>query len=221
MDRFPTLCGALALAIIAPCPAMAQRMPDAPLNVDDSLGVLGTGSPVRDTFALFEHGASPPRRSPSRARPQDTPDLNMAIEHRRPRKPPSFRRLIYLPHVHAAETQYALPAGLLDALLWKESRYNPLAVSSAGAAGLGQLMPKTAKELGVLNRFDPLTNLYAAAKYLRQQMDRFGRVHLALAAYNAGPGAVLRAGGIPRNKETPAYVLDILRDWQSGERGRF
>jgi soluble lytic murein transglycosylase-like protein len=128
--------------------------------------------------------------------------------------------LIYLPHVHAAETQYALPPGLLDALLWKESRYNPLAVSSAGAAGLGQLMPKTAKELGVLNRFDPLTNLYAAAKYLRQQMDRFGRVHLALAAYNAGPAAVLRAGGIPRNKETPAYVLDILHDWQTGKQER-
>jgi soluble lytic murein transglycosylase-like protein len=145
----------------------------------------------------------------------------MTTQTRRPRKPPSFRRLIYLPHVRAAEAQFGLPTGLLDALLWKESRYNPLAISPAGAAGLGQLMPKTAKDLGVLNRFDPLTNLYAAARYLRQQMDRFGRVHLALAAYNAGPAAVLRAGGIPRNRETPAYVLDILRDWQSGERGQF
>lgn len=221
MDRFPTLCGALALAIIAPCPGMAQPMPDAQHDVGDPLDIAGHGAPVRDAFVLFEHGGSQPRPSPSRARPQDAPDRNITTEPRRPRKPTSFRRLIYLPHVRAAETQYALPPGLLDALLWKESRYNPLAVSPAGAAGLGQLMPKTAKDLGVMNRFDPLSNLYAAARYLRQQLDRFGQVHLALAAYNAGPHAVIRAGGIPRNSETPAYVLDIMRSWQSAKRERF
>jgi soluble lytic murein transglycosylase-like protein len=60
-------------------------------------------------------------------------------------------------------------------------------------------MPATAKELGVFNRFDPMANIFGAARYLRQMLDRFGVVHLAVAAYNAGPGAVERAGGIPRN----------------------
>ncbi|EPR15996.1 hypothetical protein M527_22600 [Sphingobium indicum IP26] len=107
-----------------------------------------------------------------------------------------------------------MPTGLLDALVWTESRYNPLAVSPAGAAGLGQLMPATAKELGVFNRFDPMANIFGAARYLRQMLDRFGVVHLAVAAYNAGPGAVERAGGIPRNGETPGYVRDVLRHWR-------
>jgi soluble lytic murein transglycosylase-like protein len=86
-------------------------------------------------------------------------------------------------------------------LIWTESRYNPFAVSGAGAAGLGQLMPKTARELGVANRFDPRSNLWAAARYLRQMLD------------NAGPGAVERAGGIPLNGETPSYVRNVLAFW--------
>ena len=116
--------------------------------------------------------------------------------------------------VYAAEMRYALPTGLLDALVWTESRYNPLAVSRVGAAGLGQLMPATARELGVSNRFDPMANIDGAARYLRQMLDRFGTVHLALAAYNAGPRAVTRAGGIPRNGETPVYVRNVLRRWK-------
>ena len=128
---------------------------------------------------------------------------------------PSFRRAVYLPHVYAAEAQYGLPTGLLDALIWTESRYNPFAISGAGAAGLGQLMPKTARELGVANRFDPRANLWAAARYLRQMLDKFGMVHLAVAAYNAGPGAVERAGGIPLNGETPSYVRNVLAFWGS------
>jgi soluble lytic murein transglycosylase-like protein len=128
--------------------------------------------------------------------------------------PNGFRRAAYLPHVYAAEAQFGLPTGLLDALIWTESRYNPFAVSKAGAAGLGQLMPGTAKELGVANRFDPLANLSGAARYLRQMLDRFGVVHLALAAYNAGPGAVERAKGIPRNGETPGYVRNVLARWR-------
>jgi membrane-bound lytic murein transglycosylase B len=125
----------------------------------------------------------------------------------------SFRRAAYLTQVYAAEAQYGLPSGLLDALIWTESRYNPLAVSRAGAAGLGQLMPGTARELGVANRFDPRENLNAAASYLKQMLDKFRMVHLALAAYNAGPGAVKRAGGIPLNGETPAYVRSVLDFW--------
>jgi soluble lytic murein transglycosylase-like protein len=127
----------------------------------------------------------------------------------------SLRRAIYLPHVKAAERRYALPQGLLDALIWTESRYNPLALSKAGAAGLGQLMPGTARAVGVSNRYDPRANLGGAAQYLRQMLDQFSDIHLAVAAYNAGPGAVRDSGGIPKNTETPSYVRNVLAAWQS------
>ncbi|WP_298286115.1 lytic transglycosylase domain-containing protein [Novosphingobium sp.] len=130
----------------------------------------------------------------------------------------SFRRALYLAQVDAEEQRYALPRGLLDALIWTESRYNPLALSSAGAAGLGQLMPETARELGVFNRYDPRANLRGAAKYLRQMLDRFNAIHLAVAAYNAGPRAVEKASGVPLNDETPRYVRNVLSNWR--ERGK-
>ena len=90
-----------------------------------------------------------------------------------------------------------------------------MALSHAGAAGLTQLMPGTASDLGVSNRYDPAANIDGGARYLRQMLDKFGLVHLALAAYNAGPNAVKRAKGIPKNTETPGYVRSVLRRWQS------
>ncbi len=125
-----------------------------------------------------------------------------------------FRRATYLPSVQAAEVRYGLPRGLLDALVWTESRYNPFAVSTAGAIGLGQLMPKTALELGVSNRYDPVLNIEGAARYLRQLIDQFGMVRLALAAYNAGPHAVQSAHRVPRNRETTTYVRTVLERWK-------
>lgn len=169
-------------------------------------------------FQLVEHGLwrthdeATPANSDIGAAPRD--DLLRRNQHAAGTSASNFRRASYLPHVYAAEAKYALPPGLLDALVWIESRYDPLAVSRVGAAGLGQLMPGTARELGVANRFDPVANVDGAARYLRQMLDRFRAVHLALAAYNAGPGAVSKAGGIPRNSETPAYVRNVLRRWK-------
>lgn len=100
---------------------------------------------------------------------------------------------------------------LLEAVVQVESGYNPDAVSSKGASGLMQLMPATAQALGVSDPFDPEQNLMGGAKYLRQQLDRFnGDEKKALAAYNAGPGAVTRYNGIPPYPETQRYVTKIL-----------
>lgn len=107
-------------------------------------------------------------------------------------------------------TRYNLSPNLIEALVWQESRWNTGAVSSAGARGLAQLMPGTARQLNV-NPHDPSANLEGGARYLRMQLDTFGGdIEMALAAYNAGPGRVHAAGGIPRIRETQNYVAAIL-----------
>jgi len=112
--------------------------------------------------------------------------------------------------VAALALKYDISPALLEALVWQESRWHPAAVSPAGARGLAQLMPGTARQMGV-NPHDPNANLEGGARYLRQQLDAFdGNVEKALAAYNAGPGRVIDAGGIPRIRETQNYVAAIL-----------
>lgn len=114
------------------------------------------------------------------------------------------------PHVAALAAKYDISPALLEALVWQESRWNPAATSPAGARGLAQLMPGTSRLLGVDWR-DPYANLEGGARYLRQQLDRFdGNVEKALAAYNAGPERVARAGGIPAIRETRDYVTAIM-----------
>lgn len=106
--------------------------------------------------------------------------------------------------------KYNLDPTLLAGLIRQESNFNPYAVSHCGAMGLGQLMPETARYLGVKDPFNAAQNLDGAAKYLREQLDTFGgSVDKALAAYNAGPGAVQKYGGIPPYKETQNYVRAI------------
>ncbi|WP_156500656.1 lytic transglycosylase domain-containing protein [Croceicoccus bisphenolivorans] len=202
---------AFGLAVVLGAPAIANDGNDeeAGYRVADRDG----------EFRLFEHGIWARQGQDGTKRSADPlpPMQQMATVTARPSgssKATNYRRALYLPHVMAMEARFGLPGGLLDALVWTESRYNPLAVSKAGAGGLGQLMVGTARELGVANRFDPRANLEGSARYLRQMLDEFGVVHLALAAYNAGPGAVRRAGGIPKNGETPRYVRDVLRHWR-------
>ena len=105
--------------------------------------------------------------------------------------------------------QEGVPTDLFLRLVNRESSFRPNAVSEAGAMGLAQLMPGTARDLGV-DPNDPVQNLTGGARYLRQQLDAFGTPELALAAYNAGPGNVRKYGGIPPFKETQNYVSTIL-----------
>jgi soluble lytic murein transglycosylase-like protein len=111
---------------------------------------------------------------------------------------------------NAASAKYGVDAGLLSAVAKQESGYNPKAVSAAGAQGLMQLMPATAAGLGVQNSFDPNQAVDGAARLLRDLLNRFDRTDLALAAYNAGPGAVLRYDGIPPYPETRNYVRSVM-----------
>lgn len=116
----------------------------------------------------------------------------------------------YAAKVRELARRFDLSPALIEALVWQESRWRANAVSPVGARGLAQLMPGTARELGV-DPGDPFANLEGGARYLRAQLDRFdGDLEKALAAYNAGPGRVERAGGVPNIRETKFYVAAIM-----------
>lgn len=116
----------------------------------------------------------------------------------------------YAAKVAELARRFDLSPALIEALVWQESRWNAAARSPVGARGLAQLMPGTARYLGV-DADDPFANLEGGARYLREQLDRFdGDIERALAAYNAGPGRVIAAGGIPRIRETQGYVASIM-----------
>lgn len=113
--------------------------------------------------------------------------------------------------IQTTAAQYGVNGDLVDAVAWQESRYNARAKSSAGAIGVMQLMPGTARQLGVSDPHDVHQNVAGGTAYLREQLVRFGNnVPLALAAYNAGPGAVIKYGGIPPYRETQNYVRQIM-----------
>ena len=114
----------------------------------------------------------------------------------------------YLDLAKTAAARHAVPENLFLRLVQQESGWNPGAKSVKGATGLAQLMPGTAARLGV-DPADPSQNLEGGARYLRQMYDRFGSWRLALAAYNAGPEAVEKYGGVPPYRETQSYVLVI------------
>jgi soluble lytic murein transglycosylase-like protein len=118
-----------------------------------------------------------------------------------------------------AESRNRLPRGLLTAIVQVESAGRPHRISSAGAMGLGQLMPSTARRLGITDPFDSAANIDGAARLMAENLARFrGNVRLAVAAYNAGAGAV--SGGIPQNGQTPAYVAKVMQAYAEIKRAR-
>jgi soluble lytic murein transglycosylase-like protein len=121
--------------------------------------------------------------------------------------------------IHAAAQRHQVDERLVTAVAWRESGFNPRAVSSKGARGTMQLMPGTARRLGV-DADDPEGNIDGGTQYLSSMMRRFGGDQAkALAAYNAGPGAVERYGGVPPYAETKAYVDSILGRLGAGSEG--
>lgn len=166
--------------------------------------------PVAAQAQVIEIGSS------GEARTYASPTLFMGgdpvpIEAVRRGAPPSSGAIS---SILAAEARnQGLDQSLLEAVAWQESRGRMAAVSVKGARGVMQLMPSTAADLGV-DLDDPAANIRGGALYLRRQLDRFGSVPLALAAYNAGPGAVTRYGGIPPYRETRNYVANILSRWR-------
>jgi len=144
----------------------------------------------------------PPAMRPDENPPPEAPRNPMRFDEGNP----------YVATAIRMAEKYGIPTNIFLSLVQQESGFNPRAVSSRGAQGLGQLMPATARELGVTDPFNAEQNLEASARYLRQMRDRFGTMELALAAYNAGPGRVREAGNtIPNIRETQQYVPSILR----------
>ncbi len=117
-----------------------------------------------------------------------------------------------------AQEIFGLDAGLVLAVIRAESSFDHTAVSSAGAEGAMQIMPRTQEDLGLIDPFDPRANVYAGSQYLMKQLQRFGSIELALAAYNAGPQSVEYYGGIPPFPETREFVRRVLAYWAQESR---
>jgi len=150
---------------------------------------------------------------------QVLPDGSKLMHNRRavtvsppPERPAGYRSVASLREMADRYAEaWRLDPRLVDAVIQAESGYDPRARSSKGAMGLMQLMPDTARELSVIDPWDPGENLRAGTRYLRRMLDRFGgRLELALAAYNAGPEAVRRHSGVPPYRETREYVRRVL-----------
>ncbi|WMP16008.1 lytic transglycosylase domain-containing protein [Thiothrix lacustris] len=128
------------------------------------------------------------------------------------------KMLMHLDSIRAHARTYGVDENLVVALMKQESCFNPSARSNAGAVGLMQLMPGTADMMGVNNVWDPYDNIKGGVKYLAEQLRAFnGNESLALAAYNAGPGAVRKYNGIPPYRETQNYVAKIMGDYRRGQ----
>nr|WP_156681702.1 lytic transglycosylase domain-containing protein [Sphingomonas profundi] len=201
---------AILALIFQATPVRAQMI--GPTGVDVYASVQAAES---EPFELFEHRTAAPA--------VDQPITLTVTAAPRPASRERWKfslsvasaRARVLAIIRSAELRHALPGGLLDALISVESQYRPDAVSRAGALGLAQLMPRTAEGLGVRNPFDERANVDGGARFLKAMLDKFGSITLALAAYNAGPSAVLRVGGIPANGETPAYVRKVFEAWRA------
>jgi soluble lytic murein transglycosylase-like protein len=176
----------VAAAVMAACPARADVL---------QIGPQGAVTVYSAPSIFTDEGAKPIAR-------RTTPRVRTGGSAPAPAEVSSV--------IDEAARRYALPRGLMQALAWQESHFHQAAVSNKGAVGVMQLMPGTARKLGV-DPYDLRQNIHGGAAYLSQMLTRYrGDAGLALAAYNAGPGAVDKYGGAPPFKETQQYLSHIL-----------
>lgn len=193
----------VALAVASPAGAKIYHFDDGVVRVRSGSSSSAPARPQADRRAVRLSNVQPAAVAQT-VPDQPIPDQAAAYQ-------PVFSSASAAPLLDQAAAESGLHPALLEALVWQESRWRPDAVSPKGAIGLTQLMPGTARELGVDPR-DPTANLLGGARYLRSLLDRFdGDLVKALAAYNAGPRRVEQAGGVPPIAETQGYVLAILR----------
>jgi soluble lytic murein transglycosylase-like protein len=168
---------------------LTQQLNDLERQLAHAIKVLGT--PAKKPCDPDDHGAKAPAGSG-----------------------PHYQR--YGKIITDAARRHEVDPLLVNAVIRQESGFSATAVSKAGAMGLMQLMPDTAKALGVRDAFDPRQNIEGGTQFLRHLLDRYnGHVDLALAAYNAGPAAVDKYGGIPPYPETQAYVRDVMEAYKT------
>lgn len=192
----------LSVAALAALAALQGAQADIYVRDDGDAGITLTNLPG-------EGG----RLAASEAAPGKAPPAAPALI--RPGGRPTPRERLS-PLIAAAAAAYSLPEALLAAVIEVESDFNPAARSPKGALGPMQLMPGTARHLNVTNPTDPAANIDAGARYLKELLESFGNdLHLAVAAYNAGPAAVRRNGAIPPYAETRHYVPRVIRRYHS------
>jgi len=184
-------------------------------------------SQIQQRISEIESRFTPPPVSPSAAETSDFSQILNEISRQ-----PNFQRIDtgsisnlgikdvtedkFTPYIEASAKKYGVDPALIRAIIKQESGFNPNAVSCCGAQGLMQLMPATARSLGVRDAFSPAENIEGGTKYIRQLLDRFGGdLQKAIAAYNAGPGAVEEHNGIPPYKETQNYVKNVLANYSN------
>jgi soluble lytic murein transglycosylase-like protein len=141
--------------------------------------------------------------------------LDLAFETRDRREANDVSRASINRMIGASAAEFHVDPALVEAIVENESAFDPGATSGAGARGLMQLMPETAASLGVTDAYDPAQNVRGGTRYLRGLLDRFHDVELAVAAYNAGPAAVERYGGVPPYAETQNYARGVLHRYRA------
>ncbi|MBD3403638.1 transglycosylase SLT domain-containing protein [candidate division GN15 bacterium] len=191
-----------------------EKVVDARYKAADSAGDPGgTNSLQENGIPIDRDGDSP--GMPVR-RPIDIPDNSSYVPIRnrvRSGSDPITSRFGEI--IDRAAAEHKLDSALIRSVIRAESNGDPQAVSHAGAKGLMQLMDSTAADLGVTDSFDPAQNIAGGTRYLAALLNRFGDLRLALAAYNAGPGAVEKHGGVPPYAETENYVEKVTRLFQA------
>ncbi|MFZ7125668.1 MAG: lytic transglycosylase domain-containing protein [Desulfobacterales bacterium] len=191
--------------------AMADRQPQP--------ATPGTGLTIRDYLAIVSRPSSQPETTGTSSLSEATesvavdPEASKNVDGALLRSEEERPAGLLDSSIRDASRKYRLSEALIRSVIRNESNFQPEAVSPAGAQGLMQLMPATARELGVENPFDIRQNIDGGSKYLRRMMDLFeGDLEKTLAAYNAGPGTVRRYDGVPPYPETRSYIRRVLSD---------